>query len=92
MANVLAVLERGIAVIDSSVAGLGGCPFAPGASGNLASEDLLYMLKGLGIETGVDLQALVDSGHYISNWLGRPSGSRVAKALASQAEGVKCGG
>ena len=92
LANVLAVMERGIAVIDSSVAGLGGCPFAPGASGNLASEDLLYMLKGLGSETGVDLQALVEAGRYISNWLERPSGSRVANALASQLEGVKCCG
>ncbi|HEY5674281.1 MAG TPA: hydroxymethylglutaryl-CoA lyase [Malonomonas sp.] len=89
LANVLAVLERGVAVIDSSVAGLGGCPFAPGASGNVASEDLLYMLKGLGVETGVDLQALVDAGRYISNFLKRPSGSRVANALAGQNEGTR---
>ena len=89
LANVLAVLERGVAVIDSSVAGLGGCPFAPGASGNVASEDLLYMLKGLGVETGVDLQALVEAGRYISTWLKRPSGSRVARALAGQQEGAR---
>ncbi len=89
LANILAVMERGIAVIDSSVAGLGGCPYAPGASGNVASEDLLYMLKGLGIETGVDLQALVDAGQFISEFLKRPSGSRVANALAYQLEGVK---
>ncbi len=84
LANILAVIERGITVIDSSVSGLGGCPFAPGASGNVASEDLLYMLKGLGIETGVDLQALAEAGLYISEFLGRPSGSRVANAMATQ--------
>ncbi len=89
LANILAVMERGVAVIDSSVAGLGGCPFAPGASGNVASEDLLYMLKGLGIETGVDLQGLVEAGRYISNFLKRPSGSRVANALAGQQEGSR---
>ena len=89
LANVLAVMECGIAVVDSSVAGLGGCPFAPGASGNVASEDLLYMLKGLGIETGVDLQALVEAGRYISAALDRPSGSRVAHALASQNESAR---
>ena len=82
LANILAVMELGVAVIDSSVAGIGGCPFAPGASGNVASEDLLYMIKGLGIETGVDLQALVAVGHYISEVLKRPSGSRVALAMA----------
>jgi hydroxymethylglutaryl-CoA lyase len=91
LANILAVMEQGIAVIDSSVAGLGGCTFAPGASGNVASEDLLYMLKGLGIETGVDLQALADAGQYISDFLERPSGSRVANALAAQVENKKCG-
>ncbi len=80
LANILAVLERGIAVVDSSVAGLGGCPYAPGAAGNVASEDLLYMLNGLGIATGVDLDALIDAGNYISKILGRPSGSRVARA------------
>jgi len=91
LANILAVLEQGIAVVDSSVAGLGGCPFAPGASGNVASEDLLYMLKGLGIETGVDLQALVAAGRYISGYLQRPSGSRVANALAAhRGEGKDC--
>ncbi|HEX9778203.1 MAG TPA: hydroxymethylglutaryl-CoA lyase [Geopsychrobacteraceae bacterium] len=89
LANILAVLERGVAVLDSSVAGLGGCPFAPGAAGNVASEDLLFMLKGLGIETGVDLQALVEAGRYISRFLKRPSGSRVASALAASHEGAK---
>ena len=80
LANILAVLERGISTVDSSVAGLGGCPYAAGASGNVASEDLLYMLNGLGIETGVDLAKLVAAGNYISGHLGRPSGSRVARA------------
>ncbi len=89
LANILAVMELGVAVIDSSVAGLGGCPFAPGAAGNVASEDLLYMLEGLGIETGVDLLALVAAGRYISAYLKRPSGSRVANALTRQLEGAK---
>ena len=83
LANILAVLELGISVVDSSVAGLGGCPYAKGASGNVASEDLLYMLNGMGIETGVNLAGLVDAGLYISNYLGRPSGSRTAHALGS---------
>lgn len=80
LANILAVLERGIAVVDSSVAGLGGCPYAPGAAGNVASEELLYMLDGLGIETGVDLDCLIAAGNYISDFLGRPSDSKVARA------------
>lgn len=81
LANILAVLERGVASFDSSVAGLGGCPYAPGATGNVASEDLLYMLDGLGIQTGVSLPALVAAGEFISQALGRPSNSRVATAL-----------
>lgn len=81
LANILAVLERGVATFDSSVAGLGGCPYAPGATGNVASEDLLYMLDGLGIETGVSLPALVAAGEFISRALGRPSNSKVARAL-----------
>lgn len=89
LANILAVIERGIAVVDSSVAGLGGCPFAPGASGNVASEDLLYMLKGLGIETGVDIRALADAGSFISSYLNRPSGSRVANAMLAQQRSEK---
>ncbi|MDA8429420.1 MAG: hydroxymethylglutaryl-CoA lyase [Geobacteraceae bacterium] len=80
LANIMAVLERGICVVDSSVAGLGGCPYALSASGNVASEDLLYMLNGLGIETGVDLERLVLAGNYVSGFLGRPSGSKVARA------------
>jgi hydroxymethylglutaryl-CoA lyase len=81
LANVLAVMERGIAVIDSSVAGLGGCPYAKGASGNLASEDLVYMLDGLGISSAVDLGRLIAAGNTISRALGRESGSKVARAL-----------
>ena len=81
LANILAVLQRGIAVIDSSVSGLGGCTFAPGATGNVATEDLLYMLKGLGVETGVDLNEVVAVGEFISNYLDRPSNSRVARAI-----------
>jgi len=84
LANILAVMECGISTIDSSVAGLGGCPFAPGATGNVASEDLLFMLKGLGIDTGVNLQLLADAGNYICAFLGRTSGSRVVNALASR--------
>lgn len=84
LANVLASLERGVAVFDASVAGLGGCPFAPGAAGNVASEDLLYLLDGLGIETGVDLGKLVEAGRFIGDFLGRPSGSKVAQALAAR--------
>ncbi|AMV70457.1 hydroxymethylglutaryl-CoA lyase [Desulfuromonas sp. DDH964] len=80
LANILAALEVGVAVFDSSVAGLGGCPYAPGASGNVASEDLLYLLNGLGIESGVDLDGLIDAGCFISAALGRPTGSKVALA------------
>ena len=82
LANLLAVMELGVSVIDSSVAGLGGCPYAPGAAGNVASEDVLYMLNGLGIETGVNLDMLVESGRFICRHLGRPTGSRVARATA----------
>jgi hydroxymethylglutaryl-CoA lyase len=82
LANILVGLQHGIATVDASVAGLGGCPYARGASGNVATEDVLYMLDGLGIETGVDLQALMAAGQRISATLGRPSGSRVARALA----------
>ncbi len=84
LANVYASLLEGIAVFDSSVAGLGGCPYAKGASGNVASEDVLYMLQGLGIKTGIDLDALIAAGQRISNVLGRASGSRVARARNAQ--------
>jgi hydroxymethylglutaryl-CoA lyase len=82
LANVFAALEKGIAVVDCSVAGLGGCPYAPGAAGNLASEDVLYMLDGLGIRTGVDLPLLVAAGRFISDELGRPPASRANRALS----------
>jgi len=82
LANLLAVLEMGVAGIDSSVAGLGGCPYAKGASGNVASEDVLYMLDGLGIETGVDLAALAETGRFISGELERENGSKVGRAMA----------
>lgn len=84
LANILAVMERGIAVIDSSVAGLGGCPFAGGATGNVASEDVVYMLNGLGVETRVDLDKLASAGRFICEQIGRMPDSRVNRALAAQ--------
>ena len=83
LANILAVLQCGVSTIDSSVAGLGGCPYAKGASGNVATEDVLYMFNGLGIETGVNLNKLIEAGNFICQSLGRPSGSKVARALTS---------
>ncbi|XGA78786.1 hydroxymethylglutaryl-CoA lyase [Halomonas sp. CH40] len=80
LANLYAVLEEGISVIDASTAGLGGCPYAKGASGNVATEDVLYLLEGLGINTGIDLQAVIDTGYWITAELGRTPGSRVAQA------------
>lgn len=82
LANIFAALELGVAVVDSAVAGLGGCPYAKGATGNVASEDVLYMLDGLGIETGVDLRRLKAAGDFICAALGRATGSRVARALS----------
>lgn len=81
LANILAGIEMGISVIDSSVAGLGGCPYASGASGNVATEDVLYMLNGMGIVTGVDLEKIIKAAWYISDFLGRPPASKVAMAL-----------
>lgn len=83
LANVYASLLEGIAVFDSSVAGLGGCPYAKGATGNVASEDVLYLLQGLGIETGIDLDRLIAAGLRISDVLGRATGSRVARARSA---------
>ena len=80
LANLYAVLEEGISVIDASVAGLGGCPYAKGASGNVATEDVLYLLNGLGIKTGVDLDKLVTTGEWISEQLNRNNGSKVGQA------------
>lgn len=81
LANLLACLEEGVAVVDSAVSGAGGCPYAKGASGNVASEDVVYMLHGLGIETGIDLDLLADTGRWLSARLGRETSSRVARAL-----------
>ena len=83
LANVYASLLEGIAVFDSSVAGLGGCPYAKGATGNIATEDVLYLLQGLGIETGIDLDKLIAAGLRISAVLGRATGSRVARARSA---------
>lgn len=82
LANVLTALELGVAVVDSSVAGLGGCPYAEGASGNLATEDLLFMLDGMGVRTGVDLDAVVRAGEAILGALGQATRSKVARARA----------
>jgi isopropylmalate/homocitrate/citramalate synthase len=82
LANLLAVMEKGIATIDSSVAGLGGCPYAKGATGNVASEDVLYMLNGLSIKTGVDLDKLIEAGRFISGHLNRQPYSKVSHALS----------
>ena len=82
LSNILVALQHGIATVDASVVGLGGCPYARGASGNVATEDVVYMLDGLGIESGVDLHALVEAGNRIARVLGRPSGSRAATALS----------
>jgi isopropylmalate/homocitrate/citramalate synthase len=84
LTNVYAALEKGVATFDCSVAGLGGCPYAKGATGNVASEDVLYLLDGLGIETGVDMTRLRAAGRYISDFLGRAPVSRVARALAAR--------
>ncbi|MDQ5825720.1 MAG: hydroxymethylglutaryl-CoA lyase [Chloroflexota bacterium] len=84
LANILAALELGIGTVDSSSAGLGGCPYAPGASGNLATEDLLYMLHGLGIETGVDLEKVVEASRFITTVLNKPPASRFLQAYLAQ--------
>ena len=87
LANIHAVLQCGINVIDSSVAGLGGCPYAKGATGNVATEDVVYMLHGMGIETGVDMDRLLDAGRFISDFLGREPVSRAATALLRRQAG-----
>lgn len=81
LANIYAGLQMGVSVIDSSVAGLGGCPYAKGASGNVATEDVLYMLNGMGIETGVDLQKIIEAAWFISDHLGRKPASKVTNAM-----------
>jgi hydroxymethylglutaryl-CoA lyase len=82
LANILACLEEGVAVVDSSVSGTGGCPYARGASGNVATEDVVYMLHGMGMATGIDLERLVETGRWLAALLGRASGSKVTQATA----------
>ena len=87
LSNTLAALEMGVWNFQASVAGLGGCPYAKGATGNVATEDLVFMLRGMGIETGIDLDKLVDAGAYISDFLGRKPNSRAAVALLNKRAG-----
>lgn len=89
LANILACLDAGIRIVDASVSGLGGCPYAQGASGNVASEDVVYMLHGLGLNTGIDLQQLANAGHWISNQLNRPNNSKAGAALISRESASK---
>jgi len=84
LANTLATLQLGVWQFDTSIAGLGGCPYAKGATGNVATEDVVYMLHGMGIDTGIDLEKLVDAGQFISDFLGRKPNSRAATALLNR--------
>jgi hydroxymethylglutaryl-CoA lyase len=84
LANIYASIELGVSTFDASVAGLGGCPYAAGASGNVATEDVVYMLHGLTIKTGVDLERLVETGEWISAFLNRPSASKAGKAMTAK--------
>jgi hydroxymethylglutaryl-CoA lyase len=84
LANILASLEAGLTVFHSSVAGLGGCPYAPGATGNVATEDVLYLLQGLGFETGVDLDEVVSFGDFICTTIDRPNASKAGSALLAK--------
>lgn len=85
LANIFACLEYGVSIVDASVAGLGGCPFAPGASGNVATEDVVYMLHGMEIETGIDLPKLIKTGRFISSLLGRENTSRIGQVRMGNA-------
>jgi len=87
LANTLACLEMGVWQYDTSVAGLGGCPYAKGATGNVATEDVVYMLRGMDIDTGIDLDRLIDAGKYISDFLGRKPNSRAATAILTKRAG-----
>lgn len=89
-ANIYASLEMGVTVFDASVAGLGGCPYAAGAAGNVATEDVVWLMRGLGLDTGVDLDRLVDTGAWISAQLGRAPDSKVARALLAKRAGAAC--
>jgi hydroxymethylglutaryl-CoA lyase len=84
LANILAAMDMGVATFDSSVAGLGGCPYAKGATGNVATEDVLYLLHGLGVSTGVDFNAVVDAGVFICEAIGRANASRAGRAVAAK--------
>lgn len=84
LANILACLEAGVRVVDAAVSGTGGCPYAKGASGNVATEDVVYLLHGMGMQTGIDLQRLGETGRWLAGLLGRETGSKVAKALAAE--------
>ena len=84
LANIYAAMEMGISIFHSSIAGLGGCPYAKGATGNVATEDVLYMLKGLGIETGIDFDAAIYAGEYITKKIGRPNASRAGRAITAK--------
>jgi len=90
IANIYASLEMGVSVFDSSVAGLGGCPYAAGASGNVATEDVVWLMSGLGIDTGIDLDQLVDTGAWISAQIGRETNSKVARALLAKRANAAC--
>ncbi|WP_027866392.1 hydroxymethylglutaryl-CoA lyase [Massilia alkalitolerans] len=87
LANIYAAMEVGVAIFHSSVSGLGGCPYAKGATGNVATEDVLYLMNGLGIETGIDLDQVVDAGQFISQQLGRKGASRAGNAIAAKRAG-----
>jgi hydroxymethylglutaryl-CoA lyase len=86
LANILVAIDMGVRTVDSAIAGLGGCPYAKGASGNVATEDVVYMLNGLGLRTGVDLDRLIKTGNFIAAQLGRENGSKVARALSARCE------
>jgi hydroxymethylglutaryl-CoA lyase len=90
LANTLACLEMGVWQYDTSVAGLGGCPYAKGATGNVATEDVVYLLQGMGIDTGIDLDKLIDAGKYISDFLGRKPNSRAATAILNKRSDEPC--
>jgi hydroxymethylglutaryl-CoA lyase len=90
LANIYASLLEGIEIFHASVAGLGGCPYAKGATGNVATEDVLYLMNGLEIETGVDLDKVVDIGHFISSTIGRPNASRAGRALLAKRNAAQC--
>src|ERR1043165_8308177 len=90
LTNIYACLELGIHTFDASVAGLGGCPYAKGATGNVATEDVVFLLNGLGIDTGIDLDKLIDAGKYISDYLGRKPNSRAATAILNKRNNEQC--